>query len=98
MKDSNNEFKSSTWRTIEERVMRALSGIVYNIWGNVGFGTAYKADKNEIELVVWDRSCKCNDKKLVVDKIFNYEINKPEYITASEIVSLMEKYLIENYC
>ena len=44
------------WNKIDEPVMRAVSGIVYNIWGSVGFGIDYSEDKKEIHLTIWDRS------------------------------------------
>lgn len=85
------------WNKIDEPIMRAISGMVYNIWGSVGFYTDYNEDKKEIELIVWDRSYRCDNKKVVVNKIFNYEIKNTNTSTILEIVEMIEKYLIENY-
>ncbi|MCR1953058.1 hypothetical protein NSA50_18830 [Clostridium sp. DSM 100503] len=40
------------WERIEETVDRAVSGIVYGIWGSVGFGTDYNKNTKEVSLVV----------------------------------------------
>lgn len=85
------------WNKIDEPVMRAISGIVFNIWGTVGFSIDYSEDKKEIELIVWDKSYRCDDKEVVVNKIFSYEIKNTDTSTILVIVEMIEKYLIENY-
>ena len=85
------------WNKIDEPVMRAVSGIVYNIWGSVGFGIDYSEDKKEIHLTIWDRSYRCDDKKVVVNKRFDYEIKNTNTSTILDIVETIEKFLIENY-
>lgn len=85
------------WNEIDEPITRAMSGIVYSIWGGVGFGVGYIEDTKEIHIKVWDRSYRCDDKEIVVDKKFNYEIKNTDTSTILGIVEMIEKYLIENY-
>lgn len=85
------------WDKIDEPVMRAISGIVHSIWGNVGFSIGHKEDEKEIDLIIWDRSYRCEDKEIVVQKIFPYEILNADSSDINNIVSMIEKYLIENY-
>lgn len=77
--------------------MSAIGGIIFSLWGSVGFSIDYNDDKKEIELVVWNKSYRCDDKEVVVDKIFNYEISNTNTSTIVAIVEMIEKYLIENY-
>ncbi|WP_297136064.1 hypothetical protein [Terrisporobacter sp.] len=85
------------WNKIDEPVMRAVSGIVYGIWGSVGLAIDYNEDKKELELTIWDKSYRCEDKKVVVNKRFNYEIKNTNTSTILDIVEVIEKFLIENY-
>lgn len=85
------------WNKIDEPVMRAVSGIVFDIYGTVGFSIDYDDNKHEIELVIWDKSYKSDDKKVVVNNKFNYEISDTKTHTVLAIVEMIEKYLIENF-
>lgn len=86
------------WKKIDPTIMRALSGIVFDIWGGVGFQTEYNAETKEIELTIWDKSYKMEDKQVVVDKKFKYDLShSDEYKAKAEIIAMIEKYLIESY-
>lgn len=85
------------WNEIDEPIMRSIGGIVFDIWGAVGFSIDYIEDKKEIELIIWDKSYRCDDKEVVVEKTFNYEIKNTNTSTILEVVEMIEKYLIENY-
>ena len=86
------------WDRIKETVSRAISGIVYGIWGSVGFRTDYNENTKEVSLVVWDKSYKCSDKKAVVDMKFKFDLeNIPELKAKYDVIASIEKYLLENY-
>lgn len=85
------------WNKIDEPVMRAISGIIYNIWGERGFSIDYDDEKYEIELIIWDKSYKAEDKKVVVNNKFDYKISNANSSTIADIVSMIEKYLIKNF-
>lgn len=86
------------WERIEETVDRAVSGIVYGIWGSVGFGTDYNKNTKEVSLVVWDKSYRCSDKKVVVDMKFKFDLESMIEVKAKhDVIESIEKYLLENY-
>ena len=86
------------WKRIEETIMRAVSGIVYEIWGAVGFSVRYYKELKEIHLIVWNKSYKCEDKKEVVSKKFKFNLDEmTESQATHDIISSLEKYLLENY-
>ena len=86
------------WNIIEETVMRAVSGIVYDIWGSVGFSVRYYEELKEIHLIVWNKSYKCEDKKEVVSKKFKFNLDEmTEFKAKYDVIESLEKYLIENY-
>lgn len=86
------------WKRIEEPVMRAISGIVYEIWGAVGFSVRYYEESKEVHLIVWNKSYKCEDKKEVVGKKFKFDLDEMmEFQATHDIIASLEKYLIENY-
>lgn len=86
------------WKRIEETIMRAVSGIVYEIWGAVGFSVRYYKESKEIHLIVWNKSYKCEDKKEVVSKKFKFNLDEMTESQATHvIISSLEKYLLENY-
>ena len=87
----------NVWNKIDEPIMRAIGGTIYSIWGSVGFSIGYNEDEKKIELIIFDKSYRCEDKEIVVNKIFNYEIRNTNTSTILEIVEMIEKYLIENY-
>ena len=87
----------NVWNKIDEPIMRAIGGTIYSIWGSVGFSIDYNEDEKKIELIIFDKSYRCEDKEIVVNKIFNYEIRNTNTSTILEIVEMIEKYLIENY-
>ncbi|EJA6653205.1 hypothetical protein QRX12_16020 [Clostridioides difficile] len=51
------------WSKIEEPVMRAVGGIVFNIWGNVCFSIYYIEENKQIELEIYDRPYRYEGKK-----------------------------------
>lgn len=86
------------WERIEETVDRAVSGIVYNIWGEVGVSTGYDRVNNQLHLIIYDKSYKCDDKKEVVNEKFDFNLESMSEIQAKIVViEAIEKYLIENY-
>lgn len=86
------------WERIEETVDRAVSGIVYNIWGEVGVSTGYDRVNNQLHLIIYDKSYKCDDKKEVVNEKFDFNLESMSKIQAKIVViEAIEKYLIENY-
>ena len=86
------------WKRIEETVMRAVSGIVFEIWGAVGFSVRYYEESKEVHLIVWDKSYKCEDKKELASKKFKFDLDEMmEFQATHDIVASLEKYLIENY-
>ena len=82
---------------IEETVDRAISGIVYGIWGSVGFRTSYYKEENEFNLIVWNKSYKYDDKKEVVNKRFKIDFSDLENKVIHDLIYQVEKYLLENY-
>lgn len=96
-------WKKTMWEKIEETVDRAVSGIVYSIWGGVGFSTSYDAERKQMSLIVYDKSYKCENKKEVINKNFpvdlevmNLEI-MGEVRAKDTVISNIEAYLINNY-
>lgn len=85
------------WSKIEEPVMRAVSGIVFNIWGNVCFSIYYIEENKQIELEIYDRPYRYEGKKIVVEKLFDYKLINADYKEIHDIVSMIEKFLLENY-
>lgn len=86
------------WSKIEETVDRAVSGIVYDIWGAVGFGTKYDKDTKEVCLVVYDRSYRCKDRKVILEQKFKFDLeHMSEFEAKLNVIEAIEKYLIENY-
>lgn len=86
------------WERIEETVDRAVSGIIYSIWGRVGFGTKYDIEKKEVGLIVWNKSYKCEDKEVIIEKVFKFDLeNMSELKAKHDVIADIEKYLLENY-
>lgn len=86
------------WKRIEETVDRAVNGIVYSIWGEVGISTGYDRVNNQLHLIIYDKSYKCDDKKEVVNKKFDFNLESMSEIEAKmAVIEAIEKYLIENY-
>ena len=86
------------WKRIEETVNRAVGGLIYNIWGEVGVSTSYDIKTKQISLIVYDKSYKCDDKKEVVNKQFDFNLESMSEIQSKMVViEAIEKYLIENY-
>lgn len=86
------------WKRIEGTIVRAVSGIVYDIWGSVGFSIRYYEELEEIHLIVWNKSYKCEDKEEVVSKKFKFNLDEMTELKAKhDIIESLEKYLIENY-
>ena len=91
------------WERIEEPVDRAIGGIIYSIWGAVGVSTSYDEKNKQISLVVYDKSYKCIDKKEVINKKFDFDLESMSLDFMAEIkakdivITTIEKYLIENY-
>lgn len=69
----------------------------YIVFGEVLDLVNYNEDEKKIKLIIFDKSYRCEDKEIVVNKIFNYEIRNTNTSTILEIVEMIEKYLIENY-
>lgn len=84
-------------KKIEETVDRAISGLVYDVWGSVGFRTEYYKEENKFNLIVWDKSYKCDDKKEVVNKSFEVNFSDFENKVIHDLFYQVEKYLLENY-
>lgn len=83
---------------IESTVDRALSGIIYDIWGVVGFSTKYLENDNKFHLIVWDKSYKCVEKKEVVNKLFDFKLDgKSDFQIKHDLIAEIEMYLIENF-
>ncbi|ACA57556.1 hypothetical protein HYH96_17390 [Clostridium botulinum] len=91
------------WKIIEETVDRAVGGIIYDIWGAVGVSTSYDTKNKQVSLIVYDKSYKCADKKEIINKKFNFDLEAMSLEPMGEIrakdtvVTTIEKYLIENY-
>ncbi|HBF8685607.1 TPA: hypothetical protein KO123_002314 [Clostridioides difficile] len=85
------------WFKIEEPVMRAISGIVFNIWGSVCFSMEYIEKNKQIELEIYDRPYRYEGKKIVAKKLFDYKLINADYKEIHDIVSMIEKFLLENY-
>ncbi|WP_291566807.1 MULTISPECIES: hypothetical protein [unclassified Clostridium] len=86
------------WERIEETVDRAISGMVYARFGAVGFETSYDINTKEIHLIVYDKSYKCPNKNIVIDKKFKYNLeNTYEFKAKHDVIGMIEKYFIENY-
>lgn len=84
------------WESIKNDIIRATSGIIYSIWGGVGFSVLHS--NKEINLIVWDKSYKLDDKKEVVNHKFRYDIENSEPMKSKhDIIGEIEKHLIENY-
>lgn len=75
------------WNKIDELIMRAVADTVYNIWGRVGIMMDYNEENKQIHLMIWDMSYTRDDKKVVVDKTFNYHIKDA---SNSEILDIVE--------
>lgn len=78
---------------IEERVMNAISGTVFSIYGGVCFGVDYLEDENKIWVRVFDMPMRYEDKELIVDEKFDYEFKMDIYIDTHDIVEMIERYL-----
>lgn len=69
-----------------EIIRRAITGIVFNKFGNVGMSIEWK--DGLIRLNVYDKPCRFENKKLIVDVNFIYE-------GISKTISEIEAYLIQ---
>ncbi|HDK7180807.1 TPA: hypothetical protein PTW06_003623 [Clostridium botulinum] len=91
------------WERIEKTVDRAVGGIIYSIWGAVGVSTSYNGKNKQISLIVYDKSHKCSDKKEIINKKFDFDLEAMSLEPMGEIkakdtvITTIEKYLIENY-
>lgn len=86
------------WENIEETVCRATGNIVYGIWGPVGVSIDYEKDTKEVALIVWDKSYRRDDKKVVVDKKFKIDLETTSEIRVKhDLIANIEEYLLENY-
>lgn len=85
------------WNKIDEPVMRAVGNVICSIWGQVGFSIAYEDKRKELALTIWDKSYTCEDKEIVVNKIFSYEIKDTTVSTILDIVEMIEKYLVNDF-
>lgn len=86
------------WGSIQEVLCRTIGNIIHDIWGPVGFRMGYEEDTKEIILIIWDRSCRCDDKEEVVNEKFKFDLEVMTELKAKqEIITEIEKYLIENY-
>ncbi|VIF90691.1 Uncharacterised protein [Clostridioides difficile] len=85
------------WSKIEEPVMRAVSGIIFNIWGNVCFSIEYIEENKQIKLEIYDRPYRYAGKKIVVEKLFDCKLINANYKEIHDIVSMIKKFLLENY-
>ena len=85
------------YKQIEKAISRDLSEIVYDIWGKVGFATGYDMETKEIILIIYDRSCKSQDKKKIINKRFKYDLENMnnESIAKIEIIEILKEYLLK---
>lgn len=96
-------WKQSMWERIEETIDRAIGGVIYDIWGAVGVSTSYDDTNKQVCLIVYDKSYKCADKKEIINKKFNLDLDSMnsepmgEMKAKDAVITLIEKYLIENY-
>lgn len=67
-----------------EVINRSINGIVYAKFGGVCLDTEFIG--NKIKLTVWDKSCKCGDKKVVIKKEFIFK-------NLSSTIASMESYI-----
>lgn len=83
------------WNQIEGRILNALSGIVFSMYGGVCFGTDYIEEHGVILLRIYDKPMRYEDKELVVNKEFEYKFKNDMCEDIHDIVALLEKYLYE---
>lgn len=81
------------WNQIEGKIMSALCGTVFSIYGGVCFGIDYLEDENKIWLRIFDEPMRCKEKELVVDEKFDYEFKNDRCADIHDIVVMFEKYL-----
>lgn len=86
-----------SWNLISEQVMKGVSVIVYNIWGDVGYSLDYDEDRKEIELTIWNSPYECEDKREAGYCKFNYDIKDTSFKTVKEIVSMVEDYMVVSF-
>lgn len=86
------------WKRIEETVDRAVGGIIHSIWGAVGVSTSYDEENKQLNLIVYDKSYRCADKKEVINKKFDFDLESmSDFIAKDTVITTIERYLIENY-
>lgn len=84
---------NNCWNEIEGRILNAVSGIVFSQYGGVCFGVDYLEDEEKIWLRVFDLPMRCEDKKLVIDKTFEYEFKNDICTDIHDIVLMIEQYM-----
>lgn len=84
------------WNQIEGRIMNAVSGIVFSMYGGVCFGMDYIEESKQIWLRIYDKPMRYEDKELVVDEYFEYEFKNDMCEDIHDIVALIEKYMYEH--
>jgi len=86
------------FENIEDRIVLAISGDVYNVYGGVSYTLDYENKK--VKFVVYDKPSRCPDKKEKFIHTFDYDVKEghmEEIRAIHDIVLEIEKVLYNQY-